>query len=298
MGFWTNREAIEAERLPASIIVIGAGAVGLELGQTFARFGVEVTVVDFAPRVLPQEEPEASMAVQEVLEEEGVRLLLGLTATKAEREEEGFVLHLEDGRRLEAERLLVGTGRRPALEGVGLETLGLDPRSVEVDGHLRVKGAENLWLIGDATGLYPFTPVSMYHAGIVADQILGGDPAPADHTIIPRVTFTDPEVGAVGLSEEQARQQGLEVTTVVKPVAETARGWIAGGSPGIIKLVADRRGKVLVGGTSVGPRGGEVLAPITLAVARRIPIPELRSMVYGYPTYERGFEDALKELEL
>jgi pyruvate/2-oxoglutarate dehydrogenase complex dihydrolipoamide dehydrogenase (E3) component len=191
----------------------------------------------------------------------------------------------------------VATGRKADLGRLGVEAVGLDPTSrfVDVDEHMRV--TEGLWAVGDVTGRGAFTHVAMYQAGIATAEILGKDHAPADYTALPRVTFTDPEIGAAGLTEAQARERGIDVATGMAEVSKSARGWIhKAGNSGFIKLVADRSSGLLVGATSAGPVGGEVLSMLTLAIHARVPIETLRTMIYAYPTFHRGVEDALAEL--
>jgi pyruvate/2-oxoglutarate dehydrogenase complex dihydrolipoamide dehydrogenase (E3) component len=196
-----------------------------------------------------------------------------------------------------AERLLVATGRRPDLVGLGVAAIGLDEhaRSIEVDAHMRV--CDGVWAIGDVTGVGAFTHISMYQAAIAVADILGRPGPGADYRALPRVTFTDPEVGSVGLSEEHARSAGMNVAVGTSDVAKSARGWIHKvGNAGLIKLVADADRGVLVGATSAGPVGGEVLSMLTLAVHAEVPVATLRTMIYAYPTFHRSVEDALRAL--
>jgi pyruvate/2-oxoglutarate dehydrogenase complex dihydrolipoamide dehydrogenase (E3) component len=296
--YWTNREAVKTEVLPKSLVVLGGGAVGLELAQVFARFGVAVTVVEALPRVLPLEEPEAGELVAEIFRKEGIVVRTGAKVTSAARSGDGIELTIEGGERLVGERLLVATGRIANLKQAGVESVGIDPsnRWLPVDEHLRVGKA--LWGVGDVTGHGQFTHVAMYQADIAVADILGMDIPPADYRALPRVTFTDPEVGAAGLTEEQARKQGLRIRTGTAQVPSSARGWIHGpGNDGFIKLVEDSDRGVLVGATSAGPRGGDVLSMLALAIQARIPTQALRHMIYGYPTFYRGIEDALRAVE-
>jgi pyruvate/2-oxoglutarate dehydrogenase complex dihydrolipoamide dehydrogenase (E3) component len=295
--YWTNRHAIEAKELPASIIVLGGGAIGAELAQVYGRFGVATTIVEAADRLLPLEEPRAGEILAEVFSGEGIDVVTGVGATEV-RHHDGFTVTLADGRTLTAEQLLVATGRRVDLAAIGTETIGVDPssRSLPVDEHLRV--TDGVWAVGDVTGQGAFTHVAMYQARIAAADILGEPHTPADYSALPRVTFTDPEIGSVGLTIERAREAGLDVGVASAAVPSTARGWLhAAGNEGFIQLVADRDRGVLVGATAMGPTGGEVLGLLALAVHARVPIEELRSMIYAYPTFHRGIEDALRSLE-
>lgn len=201
---------------------------------------------------------------------------------------------LEGGTELTAERLLLAVGRTVDADGLGLEAAGLELSDgfIEVDEHLRA--ADGIWAMGDVTGKGLFTHVAMYQAPIVEAGILGTAPPPADYGALARGTFTDPEVGAVGMSEAEAREAGLDVTVTVKDVPATFRGWLHGpGNEGILKLVVDREAGVLVGATAVGPHGGDVLGMLSLAVHARIPIEELGRMIYAFPTFHGGVGEAM-----
>ncbi|WP_136612143.1 dihydrolipoyl dehydrogenase family protein [Sinomonas albida] len=294
--YWTNREAIAATDAPDSLIVLGGGPIGLELAQAFARFGTRVEVLEALEALLPLEEPEAGQLVQDVLTAEGIGIHTGTRAERIDHDGTTFTVTAADTT-YTGQRLLVATGRRTDLDALGLGSLGLDTgaRTVRTDGHLRI--ADGVYAIGDITGHGAFTHMSMYQARIAADHILGEQPSEAEYHAVPRVTFTDPEVGAVGLTERQARDQGLPVATATAQVPSSARGWIhKAGNQGLIKLVADTGRGILVGATSAGPTGGEVLSMLTLAVHERTPIQRLREMIYAYPTFHRAVEDALGQL--
>jgi pyruvate/2-oxoglutarate dehydrogenase complex dihydrolipoamide dehydrogenase (E3) component len=294
---WTNREAISATIAPESLAVLGAGAVGLELAQAFSRYGSQVTVIEAADRVLPPEEPEASEVVGRVLQAEGIELRLGLRATRVKRVDGHVILSLDNETQVRAAELLVSVGRLARVAEIGVDTVGLDPaaRAIAVDEWMRA--GEGLWAVGDVTGVGPFTHMAIYQAGIAIADILGRRDQPADYRGLSRVTFTDPEVGSVGMTERAAREAGLPVRTGVAQVSSSARGWIHGpGNEGFIKLVEDTEAGILVGATSCGPWGGEVLSMLTLAVHARVPVATLRTMVYAYPTFHRGVLDALHDL--
>jgi len=296
-GYWTNRDAVKVEHLPASLAVLGGGAIGLELAQVFARFGVKVTVVELFDHLLFLEEPEAGEKISKVFAAEGIDVRVGAETESVERRGDQTVLRFQDGSEVSAERLLVATGRRANLGDIGLDSIGLDPaaRFVGVDDNLRA--GDGVWAVGDVTGKGLFTHVAMYQAAIVAADILGRKHPAADYRSLPRVTFTDPEVGAAGLTEKQAREAGINLRTGIGSVPGSARGWIHGpGNEGFHKLVEDADRGVLVGGTSMGPRGGEVMAFLQLAIHEEIPTERLRHMIYAYPTFYRGIEDALKDL--
>ncbi|MCA1783257.1 MAG: NAD(P)/FAD-dependent oxidoreductase [Intrasporangiaceae bacterium] len=297
VDYWTNRQAVAATELPGSIVVLGGGAIGCELSQVLARFGVTVTIVEAAPRLLAVEEPEAGDILADVLRREGVTVHTGVAAERVRADGDGVVVHLADGSTVHGERLLVATGRRADPTAVGLTAVGVaeDARVAPVDDRCRV--APGVWAVGDVTGKGAFTHVAMYQAGIVIRDILGEDGPPASYAALPRVTFTDPEVGAVGLTEAQAREQLAHVRVGSASVPGTARGWIhKEGNEGIIKVVEDPERGVLVGATAMGPAGGEVLGALAVAVHAQVPVEQLRSMIYAYPTFHRGIEDALGAL--
>ncbi|MEV4535375.1 NAD(P)/FAD-dependent oxidoreductase [Asanoa sp. NPDC049518] len=295
--YWTNREAIEVEQLPVSLVVLGGGAIGVELAQVFARFGVRVTVVEAADHLLPFDEPEAANLVRAALEADGVTVRTGMHATRVlHTEADGFAVEIGDGAgTVTGDRLLVATGRRGRLADIGLETVGLDASAPLIQTDERMRAADGIWAVGDVAGHGAFTHMAMYEAGIAIRDILGQDGPPADYRAVPRVTFTDPEVGSVGLTEAEARDRGLSIQVGLTDLTTSSRGWIhKEGNAGLIKLIAD--GDLLVGATSVGPMGGEVLSMLTLAVHARVPLPQLRSMIYAYPTFHRAVEDALRNL--
>ncbi|GIF69641.1 pyridine nucleotide-disulfide oxidoreductase [Asanoa ishikariensis] len=295
--YWTNREAIEVEDLPVSLIVLGGGAIGVELAQVFARFGVRVTVVESADRLVPIEEPEASAQVRTALEADGVVVHTGMHASRVlHSEAEGFAVEIGQGApAVTGDRLLVATGRRARIADLGLETVGLDETARWLETDDRMRAADGIWAVGDVTGRGAFTHMAMYEAGVAIRDILGQEGPPADYRAVPRVTFTDPELGSVGLTEAEARDRGMSVRVGLTDITTSSRGWIhKEGNAGLIKLVAD--GEVLVGATSVGPTGGEVLSMLTLAVHARVPLAQLRSMIYAYPTFHRAVEDALRNL--
>ncbi|MEV6669260.1 NAD(P)/FAD-dependent oxidoreductase [Streptomyces sp. NPDC051162] len=295
--YWTNRDAVSAKEPPGSLLVLGGGAIGLELAQVYARFGTRVEIVEAMEGLVPAEEPETGELLAEVLRREGVRVRTGARASGVRHGGDAFTLTLADGTELTADQLLVATGRRADLADLGLETVGLDPgaRSLRVDGQLLA--AHALWGVGDVTGHGAFTHVAMYEAEIVIRAVLGEPGPDADYRALPRVTFTDPEAGAVGLTEHQAREKGLHVRTGLARVPASTRGWIhKAGNDGLVKLVEDTDRGVLVGATTVGPTGGEVMYGLAVAIQAEVPVEALRHMIYAYPTFHRGIEDALADL--
>ncbi len=291
--YWTNREIMQAEEVPRSMIILGGGAIGAELAQVFARFGTAVTVVEAAPRLLPLEEPEASELIERIFTAEGIKVCVNAPAERVSHNGRNFTVHLGQAT-LTAERLLVATGRRVDLAAIGAGAIGVDEdaRFIPVDSRLRA--AEGVWAIGDITGKGHFTHMSMYQAAIAIQDILGENPDPADYRAVPRVTFTDPEIGSVGMTEAQAREAGINVRVGCTEVQYSARGWIhKAGNDGFIKIIEDTERRVLIGATSAGPTGGEVLGALQVAIRAEVPLATLRNMPYAYPTFYRAIEPAL-----
>lgn len=293
-GYWTNRDVVQLTELPSSVVIIGGGPIGCEVAQVLARFGVQVHVLQSGEQLLGPEEPESAALLSRVFEREGIEVTTGVRIERVRRDADGVrVTHA--GGEVHAAELVVAAGRTPNLQGLGLETVGVEHgRTVEVDD--RMRATDGLWVIGDVVGHGAFTHVSMYQAGIaVADVLNPGEGPVAHYHAVSRVTFTEPEIGSVGLSERAARERGLDVRTAITDLADSSRGFIHGpGNDGLIKLVAD--GDVLVGATSAGPWGGEVLSMLTLAVHARVPIAELADMHYAYPTFHRAVLTAVQEL--
>ena len=310
--FWTNREAVQARHAPASLIVHGGGAIAVELAQVFARFGTKVTVVARSA-LLSSDEPEAGKLLARVFEEEGIDVLGNTDVTAVSHDATGFTVGLasrpapgtppDDGVRhpfeLQAEALLLATGRTSALGALGLASAGIpyDGRTPPpVDGHLQL--ADGLYLVGDAAGGGAFTHMSMYQGNIVTGHILGQDRGRTEGHAVPHVSFSDPEIGGVGLTEKAARAAGLSVRVGYTAMADSTRGWIHGpGNSGFIKVIQDADTGALVGATSAGPHGGEVLAMLTLAVHARLPVATLKTMIYAYPTFHRAVAAALQGLD-
>jgi pyruvate/2-oxoglutarate dehydrogenase complex dihydrolipoamide dehydrogenase (E3) component len=300
--FWTNRQATIPRELPVSIAILGGGPIGVELGQAFARFGCRVTVIEAGPTFLGLEEPEAGAALRPHLEADGMMLVIGDPCLAVEpqlmgpsRKGSAVVIHLKSGALVRADRLLVATGRRPNAEAwrsAGLAQtergwLKVDPTTLEA--RPGVFGA------GDIAGLGGFTHVAYYHGQVIARRLRGID-ARADHTAVPRVTFTDPEVASVGLSEAAARATGIDVAISSADPAETTRGYIHDFHRGALKLVADRERGVLVGATVVSPRAAEILGELVLAIKLRTPLNTLADVIHPFPAFNRVLGEALDEL--
>jgi len=302
VDFWTNRQAAIPRELPVSLAILGGGAIGVELGQAFARLGCRVTVIEAGATFLGLEEPEAGAALRPHLEADGIMLTIGDPCIAVERpmmgpshERFGVVAHLKSGATVRAARLLVATGRRPNAEawhGVGLEQtergwLKVNPATLEAQPC--VFGA------GDVTGLGGFTHLAYYHGQIVARRLAGMD-ARADHTAVPRVTYTDPEIASVGLSEAAARARGIDVAVVTADPAETARGYIHDFHRGALKLIADRERGVLIGATLVTPRAGEIVGELLLAIKLGTPLATLTDVIHPFPSFNRVLGETLNEL--
>lgn len=290
VDYWTNRDAATLREVPESVIVLGAGPVGAELAQFLRRLGTRVAIVDIADRLLPRDDPEAGELLRAVFEEEGIEVHVGVELARVEP---GFAVILGDGRHLEAQRLLVATGRRPNVDGLGLEQLGLtiSRRGIEVDERLRA--AEGVWAIGDVNGIAPFTHVGKYQARVAAADCAGMD-ARADHRAVPAVTFTDPQVASVG------RTSGDGLVSSRWAVESTARAstYERPKRKGFLKLFADPERRVLAGACAVGPEAGEWLGQLTLAVRAGISVDLLRETIQPYPTFSEAIFFAARDLPL
>jgi pyruvate/2-oxoglutarate dehydrogenase complex dihydrolipoamide dehydrogenase (E3) component len=288
---WTNREAVWASRLPKSLVVLGGGAVGVELAQFFRRMGCEVTLVEHNEHLLARLDPDAGMLLAERLGHDGVRVLVQAEAKRIEPSAGGIRLELESREALEAERLLVATGRRPSVRELGLEQLGVEvtQRGVTVDDRLRA--ADGVWAIGDAAGVGLLTHLGKYQARVAAANIAGED-VRADYRAIPAAVFTDPQVASVGVMKGEgvvsARYEivGGRLSTYERPRR-----------PGFVKLAADVDKRVLVGAVAVGPEAGEWLGQLTLAIRAEVPLDVLLDTIQPYPTFSEAIFNGLLELD-
>ncbi|MGF7233717.1 MAG: dihydrolipoyl dehydrogenase family protein [Frankia sp.] len=288
-GVWTNREITAMKAVPRRLLILGGGPVGAEMAQAVRRLGGEVALVEGARHLLAREPEPLGEALGEVLRRDGVDLLLGVHATAARRDGEDYVLVLDDGRELRGDRLLVATGRRPRVDGIGLETAGIqaDPHGVPVDTYLRA--GERLWAIGDVTGLRPLTHVGKYQGEVVAANILG-EAREAHYEAVPDVVYTDPQAAAVGAGEAR-----FSATALVSGVAKTATYTHAyAESNGFLTLLSD--GGRLTGAYAFGPEAGEWLQQATLAIRARVPLDVLRDVIQPFPTFSEIYVSALKAL--
>jgi pyruvate/2-oxoglutarate dehydrogenase complex dihydrolipoamide dehydrogenase (E3) component len=288
-GVWGTREATSMKTVPRRLIVLGGGAAGTELAQATHRLGAEVTLVEGAPHLMSREPAPLGEALGEALKREGIEVVLGVQATSARRDGADYVLALGDGRELRGERLLVATGRRPRVQDIGLETVGLEPdaRGIRVDARLRA--GERLWAIGDVNGIWPLTHVGEYEGDVVAANILG-EPREAHYEAVPRVAYTDPQAGAVGATEAEfsgtARlAETPKMSTYTHKYAE---------SNGFMTLLSD--GERLTGAYALGPEAGEWLQQATLAIRARVPLDVLTDTIQPFPSFSEIHAFALKAL--
>jgi pyruvate/2-oxoglutarate dehydrogenase complex dihydrolipoamide dehydrogenase (E3) component len=288
-GIWTNRGATGMKAIPRRLLILGGGPVGVEMAQAVRRLGGEVALVEGAEHVLAREPAPLGEALGEVLRRDGAELILGAHATAARRDGTDYVLVLDNGRELRGDHLLVATGRRPRVDGLGLETIGVkaDGHGIPVDAHLRA--GECLWAIGDVTGVRLLTHVGKYQGEVVAANILG-DPRPANYEAVPDVVYTDPQAAAVGATEAE-----FSATTPVSEVAKTATYTHAyAQSNGFLTLLSD--GERLTGAYALGPEAGEWLQQATLAIRARVPLHVLRDTIQPFPTFSEIYVAALKAL--
>jgi pyruvate/2-oxoglutarate dehydrogenase complex dihydrolipoamide dehydrogenase (E3) component len=288
-GVWTNREVTGMKAVPRRLLVLGGGPVGVEMAQAVRRLGGEVALVDGAEHLLPREPAPLGEALGEVLRGDGVELVLGTHATAARREDDDYVLEFDGRRELRGDHLLVATGRRPRVDGLGLDTVGIeaDGHGIAVDAHLRA--GERLWAIGDITGIWPLTHVGKYQGDVVAANILG-EPREANYDAVPRVVYTDPQAAAVGAGE--ARFSARAPVSEVPKTATYTRAYAD--SNGFLSLLSD--GERLTGAYALGPEAGEWLQQATLAIRARVPLEVLSDTIQPFPTFSEIYVAALKAL--
>jgi pyruvate/2-oxoglutarate dehydrogenase complex dihydrolipoamide dehydrogenase (E3) component len=297
-GYWTNREAIwHGEGVPASLAILGAGAIGVEFAQIYARFGARVTVVEALDRVLPLEDRDSSAAVASALREEGIEFLTGARVERVERTADGgWKLAVAGCPAVSAERLLVAAGRHPVLDGHDLAAAGveLDDRGRPVRTETLRTTAPHIWVGGDATGDLLFTHVGGYEASVIVADILGR-PFSADYRLVPRVTFCEPEVAGVGLTEEQAREEGHPIRVGRVPFADGTRSFLDGESDWHVKVVADAGTGEVLGGHIVGETAGELLGEILVAMAGHVPAAVAGRAIHPYPTRSETVRAAMRK---
>jgi dihydrolipoamide dehydrogenase len=284
---WTNREAVTSESVPESLVVLGGGTVGVEMATAYASFGAKVTVIEAGARVLAREEPFAGDEVCAALADAGVLVRANVRATAVQRADDGVTVQLDDGSNVAAAEILVAVGRRILSADLGVEDLGVEPgRPIEVDDSLRVPGHDWLYVIGDANGRALLTHMGKYQGRLAADRILGREPAlRSDGALSPRVTFTDPQVAAVGHTLASAQEAGIDARAVDVPTGGNAGGSFVGpGAPGTARIVVDERRRVIVGATFTGPEIAEALHAATIAVIAEVSLDDLWHAVPCFPT--------------
>jgi dihydrolipoamide dehydrogenase len=288
-GVWGTREATAMRAVPRRLLVLGGGPAGVELAQAVRRFGGEVALVEGSDHVLAREPAPLGEALGEVLRRDGIELVLGIHAAAARRDGEEYVLELANGRELRGDRLLVATGRRPRVDGIGLETVGVEvnERGIPVDA--RLQAGDRLWAVGDVTGIWPLTHTGKYQGRVVASNILG-EPREANYDAVPRVTYTDPQAAAVGANED--RFTGTARLAEVPKTATYTHAYAE--SNGFLTLLSD--GARLTGAYALGPEAGEWLQQATLAIRARIPLDVLRDTIQPFPSFSEIHLSALKAL--
>ena len=287
-GIWTNREVTGMKTVPRRLLVLGGGPVGVEMAQAVRRFGGEVAVVESVAHLLPREPRPLGDALADALRRDGVELALGVQAIRARREGADYILDLNDGRTLIGDRLLVAAGRRPRVEGLGLETVGIEPEGHGIQVDARLRAGERLWAIGDVNAIWQLTHVGKYQARIVAANILG-TPREANYEAVPRVIFTDPQAASVGAAEAT-----YSATVLVADVARTRTYMRDTQGSGFLTLLSN--GERLTGAYALGPEAGEWLQQATLAIRAHVPMTVLLDTIQPFPTFSEIYVDALKSL--
>jgi pyruvate/2-oxoglutarate dehydrogenase complex dihydrolipoamide dehydrogenase (E3) component len=294
-GFWTNREVTNVHELPSSAAFIGGGVVSVELAQFLARFGVRCAII--GPSLAAREDPAVAERLAEILSEDGIELRIGPKAEAVRREGSERVVTLDSGEEVRAEVVVVAVGRRPRTQGIGLESVGIEagPQGIPVDDCCRAGDA--VWAIGDCTGIAQFTHVAKYQARIACADILGR-PGKADYRAVPRVLFTDPEIASVGLTEADAREQGIDVVSAVIDLPTSiARSYTYEQHPkGTLAVIADRSRGVLIGAWAMAPLAGEWIHQAVLAIKAEIPLAVLKDTMQQFPTFSEAFGLALRQL--
>jgi pyruvate/2-oxoglutarate dehydrogenase complex dihydrolipoamide dehydrogenase (E3) component len=289
-GVWTNREATGVKEVPKSVVVMGAGPVGVEMAQILHRLGSEVALVEGSGHALPREAEAAGLALEQALGDEGIDVRCGVRASAVAQQDGEYVVTLEDGAELRGEKLVVATGRAPRVKDIGLDTVDVEwdeKDGLKVDEQLYA--GDGVWSVGDTTGIALFTHVGKYQARVAAAAMLGKD-ARADYRAIPRVVFTDPQVAAVGEAEGSAT--GTVQLAAVARTSTYTREYAE--KPGFLTLVSD--GQKLVGAYAVGPEAGEWLGQATLAIKAEIPVDVLRDTIQPFPTFSEAYLAALLDL--
>jgi pyruvate/2-oxoglutarate dehydrogenase complex dihydrolipoamide dehydrogenase (E3) component len=290
-GVWGTREATSMKAVPRRLLVLGGGAAGVELAQVVRRLGGEVVIVEGADRLVPREAAPLGQALSEALRRDGIEVLTGTRAVAARRDGEDYVLAFDGGKEARGDRLLVATGRRPRVEGIGLETVGVQagPHGIPVDDHLRA--GERLWAIGDVNGIWPLTHVGEYEGDVVAANI-AGQPRPANYEAVPRVAYTDPQAAAVGALE--GTYSGTALVSELPKTATYTHAYAQ--SNGFLTLLSD--GQRLTGAYALGPEAGEWMQQATLAIRAHVPLEVLIDTIQPFPSFSGIYDTALMELSM
>ncbi len=297
VDYWTNREAMETLTIPESVAVLGGGPVGVEIGQSFARLGAHVTIIEAGPRLLAHESSEIGELLGRCFRSEGIDVMLGAEATRITRGARTGVA-VDNGTEVAVERVIVATGRRPRVDDIGLESVGIVPGDSGIDIDDRCRATDGIWALGDVTGIGQFTHVASYQGRLVCGDILE-ETVKADYSAVPRSVFCDPEVAAVGLTAVAARKAGIDTVVASVPVGEMERARTYGRSiEGVIGVVADRQAGVLVGAHGVGPLASEWMGMAVLAIRARVPIAVLREVIAQFPTFSEGLVTAVRDLDV
>jgi dihydrolipoamide dehydrogenase len=296
---WTTDKALTSSELPDSLIVIGGGPAGCELAQIYSRFGTKVTIVEPEQRLLLKEEESISLAFGEMLKAEGIELLCGTAIVSVESSGNGeATVVLADGRRLKADRMLVATGRKPMIEGIGLEILGIkisEQGAILTDQHCRVMGQDNIWAAGDVAGIAPLVHTANYQARIIAAGLLG-EIRSANYDAIPRSVYTYPAVASVGLTYADAIAAGIDAITAKFEIEKTSRNTVDGGTGGVLTVTADRKSRMIIGAAAIGPHCDEWITEAVLAIRGQIPLETLVDVVHAFPTYSDSYEEPYRKL--
>ncbi len=294
---WTSADALTSAELPGTLAVLGGGAIGCELAQAYARFGVAVTLIEAAEHLIEGEETTISDTLADVLRGDGITVRLSVETTTVQTQLARASLRLADGSRIDADRILVAAGKTPVVSGLGLHVLGIDvgAKGLEVSADGRVAGQKNVWAAGDVTGVAPYTHTANYQARVISTNLLGGE-ARADYRAIPRTVFTDPPVASVGLTAKAAEERGVHVRTASMDIEQTARSSADGDTVGRLVLTADCERSVLVGAAAIGPHADEWIGEATLAIRAHVPLDVLADVVHGFPTFSEIYEPPIREL--
>jgi dihydrolipoamide dehydrogenase len=297
-GYWTNREATTLMQVPDSVIVLGGGPVGIELAQMLRRFGAEVDLFEGSSQLLEGEDARVGELVLAALRDDGIRVHLGTEVAAVSRDGDNRIAHFADGQ-VTARQVVVATGRTPRTDGLALGKVGIDASATGIEVDDRCRAAEGVWAVGDVTGELPFTHVAMYQGRIAFGDIVGQS-VQADYRAVPRVVFIDPEVGAVGMGEQEARDAGIDVRTVHLPLRDAiARPWTYDVDPrGELAVIADAARRTLVGAWAVGPLASEWIHYAALAIKAQLPLSLLQDTVAQFPTYTEAYLKAIEKLDL